>query len=524
MKKAKCKMQNGGDREQGMGNRPGRADAPCGIFQFSIRRRPFVPTAVIFAAAVLLAASVPVTAAARPPTDGWLGIYMAGQKMGYMHLSTEPAKYEGSDCYKVQSFLRTRLVLLGANVQQDVVTVVYTDERFVPRYETFEMASGGRKTLIEARFSEKEVKCKVITDSTESDKTVPIPPGATLVGDSMYALGAEKLEVGQKAKMHYFNPLTLSIDQLDVEVLRKEQIEVKAKTCDTFVVKNTTPMGDITSWQTEEGAIVKAVALMGLTMLMESAEDAVSGVDSGYAPPADFAVLTSVKANVDIPKPESVRKMTVKLSGKLEPQMGISDGRQKVKWLEPAGGNQVVEYRIESGKFDTKKSAKLPIQGEEYALYVKPAPYLESDAQEIKAKAAEIVGDEKSAYAAASKIRAWVAANMRPQADIGIARPAVDVLRKRVGVCRDYAILFAALARAAGIPTKIVAGLVYINGSFYYHAWAESYAGKWIAFDATLQRDFVDATHIKLTEGDATSMFEMARVFGNLKAEIVSFQ
>jgi hypothetical protein len=319
--------------------------------------------------------------------------------------------------------------------------------------------------------------------------------------------------------------MTLSIEPTAVEVLRREQIEVKGKTYDTFVVKNSMgSMGDSTTWQTEDGKIIKSVAIMGLTMLIESPEDAVAGIDSGYTPPADFALITSVKANIDIPEPRSVKRLIIKLSGNLEPRMGISDSRQTVRWLEPNNEDHVAEFTIDSGKFDPKKSARLPIQDKSLAVYLEPTPYLQSDAPEIKAKAAEIVGDEKSAYKAASKIRAWITANMKPQADIGIARPAVDVLKMKVGVCRDYAVLFGALARAAGIPTKIVAGIVYMNGHFYYHAWVESYVGEWVAFDATLKSDFVDATHIKLAEGDATNMFEMAPVFGTLKAEIIKFE
>jgi len=118
-------------------------------------------------------------------------------------------------------------------------------------------------------------------------------------------------------------------------------------------------------------------------------------------------------------------------------------------------------------------------------------------------------------------IRAWVNINMKSKADIGIMRSAVDVLHGKTGVCRDYAVLYAALARAAGIPTKMVSGLVYFEGRFYYHAWAESFVGEWVPFDATLTTDFVDATHIKLAEGEATSMFDMVKTMGALKAEVI---
>ena len=48
---------------------------------------------------------------------------------------------------------------------------------------------------------------------------------------------------------------------------------------------------------------------------------------------------------------------------------------------------------------------------------------------------------------------------------------ALETLRNRVGDCNEHAVLLAALARAAGIPAQVEAGLVYQKGRFYYHAW-----------------------------------------------------
>jgi len=107
---------------------------------------------------------------------------------------------------------------------------------------------------------------------------------------------------------------------------------------------------------------------------------------------------------------------------------------------------------------------------------------------------------------------------------VGLIRTSTDILRSKSGVCRDYAVLYAALARAAGIPTKIATGLMYFRDAFYYHAWAESFVGEWIPMDPTLSTDFVDATHIKLAEGDATAMFKAVKVVGTLKAEISEFK
>ena len=118
---------------------------------------------------------------------------------------------------------------------------------------------------------------------------------------------------------------------------------------------------------------------------------------------------------------------------------------------------------------------------------------------------------------------------MTPDASIGVPRSASDILNRRRGVCRDYATLFAALARSAGIPTRLCAGVVYadMNGTpaFFYHAWDECYVGSWVAidptlYDASLGINYVDATHIKFAQGEVTEMYDAVSVVGKLKISI----
>jgi len=80
--------------------------------------------------------------------------------------------------------------------------------------------------------------------------------------------------------------------------------------------------------------------------------------------------------------------------------------------------------------------------------------------------------------------------------------------------------------RALGIPTRLAGGLVYMEGmGFLYHAWAESYAEGWISVDPTFNQTGVDATHIKLVEGDSWStVLKVGNVVGRLKAKVIRFQ
>ena len=104
---------------------------------------------------------------------------------------------------------------------------------------------------------------------------------------------------------------------------------------------------------------------------------------------------------------------------------------------------------------------------------------------------------------------------------------AVDVLRERRAECQGHAYLFAALARAAGIPTRVVNGLVYSaeHGGFLYHTWNEAWiAGRgWRPVDATFGQPYADATHLKLIEGEQTGdLVPLVGLVGRLRVVSLS--
>ena len=98
---------------------------------------------------------------------------------------------------------------------------------------------------------------------------------------------------------------------------------------------------------------------------------------------------------------------------------------------------------------------------------------------EIVATARAIVGAERDATAAARALVAWVNAHLEqaPSVTVPSAR---EVLAARRGDCNEHAVLLTVLARAAGIPARLVAGAMYLDGAFYYHAWTELWLGAWI--------------------------------------------
>jgi transglutaminase-like putative cysteine protease len=118
----------------------------------------------------------------------------------------------------------------------------------------------------------------------------------------------------------------------------------------------------------------------------------------------------------------------------------------------------------------------------------------------------------------------WVSSEVKD--DLEESTSALEVLHRKKGECQAHTLLYTALARAKGIPTRLVGGLVYAEGmGFLYHAWAESYVDGWIATDPTFNQVGVDASHIKLVQGESwMSLLQIGNIIGKVKANVLDFQ
>jgi len=64
---------------------------------------------------------------------------------------------------------------------------------------------------------------------------------------------------------------------------------------------------------------------------------------------------------------------------------------------------------------------------------------------------------------------------------------------------------------------------VYVpDKGFLYHSWAESYLGYWLPVDPTYGQVPVDATHVKLAEGDsAADLAPLTGIIGAIKGRVL---
>jgi len=119
------------------------------------------------------------------------------------------------------------------------------------------------------------------------------------------------------------------------------------------------------------------------------------------------------------------------------------------------------------------------------AVWLRPEEEIQVDAPEIAEALGSIGADRGPLLARLQRIHAFTS-GLTPRPFKGTT-DALTALRLREASCNGKSRLFVALARAAGIPARLVGGLVLESGSKRTsHQWVEAYvAGHWVPFCPT---------------------------------------
>jgi len=201
--------------------------------------------------------------------------------------------------------------------------------------------------------------------------------------------------------------------------------------------------------------------------------------------------------NVDVPLPplRRIAEMTVQMTWRdIETDaFHLEDSRQRVQAIETADGltTATLVLQMARGGYDvTTRPARLddPV----LAPYLGESDFIEPFDHDIVRTARQIVGAETDARVAAEAICDWVARTVETKM-IAETLPGSEVLRRGVGKCSEFATLYASLARAAGIPTRIALGQrLFDSGAggpggaqWGGHMWNEVWLGEWVPVDAS---------------------------------------
>lgn len=175
---------------------------------------------------------------------------------------------------------------------------------------------------------------------------------------------------------------------------------------------------------------------------------------------------------------------------------GIADGRV---WLKLGPGFYKVNLFLNendqrSDNYLFAGSFTVTNRGSDELRYLAPGIGAESDNPEIIQLAAQITQEKPTTMAKVRAIHDWVAQNIAYDVEklnndtFTLRDGALLTLKRRMGVCQDYAYLTIALLRAQGIPARFAYGV----GNGEAHAWVEAQVeGRWVTMDPTWDAGYI---------------------------------
>ncbi|PYP20107.1 MAG: hypothetical protein DMD53_11910 [Gemmatimonadetes bacterium] len=348
------------------------------------------------------------------------------------------------------------------------------------------------------------------------------------------AFGAE-LKSGSRYTIRTFDPLLLAerdvavtiaaestlvvADSADYDSTAMAWVPVRFDTVRAFRIDQEANGVETSAWIDAQGRVVRAASPVGFTMERSPFEIAYENfrrrdtarVARASAEPraGDIVATTAIAARIRS-APADVGTLRVRLSGVSLAGLDLAGGAQRLR------GDTLEVHRQEV----PAAAYRLPAADTALRPYLLPEPLIQSGDARVRAQARQLAGRERDPALVAERLTHWVYGHVEKRLTVSVPS-AVQVLAARRGDCNEHTVLYVALARAAGLPARAAAGLVHLDGRFYYHAWPEVWLGNWVAVDPTLDQFPADATHLRFVVGGLARQVELVRMIGKLKLEVL---
>lgn len=427
--------------------------------------------------------------------EQWYSLTLMNTKIGYMHASLEETEYQGDPVIRNKFNMVMNFKALGTDVTLETTRVEYTGFDLMPRYFLSTSNESGLKQ-VEGRISDELAYIKITLNGETTESKVPVPPDTiSEIPGLQSVLSQKELKIGDKYNLHIFSFDLLKPVKTALEVTGQEILTDQSEEKEVFVFRQTMDItGGITakSWIDTDGVTYRTeVPLMGLSLVTTKTdrETALSGMEE-----VDVVLKTRIlpAGKRPTPKAEHLEVEVKLLTGNIS-EVIMSNARQKLEVETGRSGR----LSIQVPTVVAEDCPDLPIRDAE-AEFLRTSVYIQTAHSDIQAKAKEILNGEPNSWRAAEKLCQWVYESITDKRATGGFGSSLTVLESLSGDCTEHTILFIALARAAGIPSRICSGIVFSTDAFYYHFWPEVYVGRWVQMDPTFGQMVADANHIQL--------------------------
>ena len=445
------------------------------------------------------AAMTDLPAGAVRERDEWFAVQREGRQVGHAHRVT--ARRADGQVFSEDSVIA--VAMLG--VPQTLVTslVAETDEAFALQRFRFRLVTPAAVFSATGTSDGRQLAVAYGPEGHVQRVTLPLTEPIYLPSTLRPRVLAGDLVPGTTYTAPVFNPLTLRNEPLTVTIEGREDLEGPDGRVEAVRLSEEHQGLRARVWLAPDGAVLREEGSLGFTLVRQPREVALA--DRGTGAPVDLVATSLIPLVGHIDDPRRRDRLTLRVGGDAAGSIPDDPPRQRIA----AGVLRIARE---------EPPAPSPLAGAPggaLAAYVAPSPFIESDDAAIVAATRAVVGAERDATAAARRLVAWVHRNVEQEPSVTVPS-AREVLASRRGDCNELAVLLTALARAAGIPARMVAGAMYQNDAFYYHAWTELWLGRWVSADAVFDQMPADATHVKLLEGGPERHVALAGIVGRL--------
>ena len=444
-------------------------------------------------------------------SEEWLGIYLQGKRVGYSFSKIIPSDLG----FAIEEINEYTLRMLDEQRTLSAHLFAHTDSSYLLTDFTVELKTTGHVTKVEGIIKGLSLILTSYSQGVSTSQTIPLIEKLYLPVVVEEIIKKRKLKQNEEMTLTCFDPATQFSATMTAKVIGREKVEVKGKQITGLRIETSFLGMKTILWYDDDYELIKKFApdLMGLEMIPLSREDALATIESTEV--IDLLSFAAVKVTGVMPYPQKLSHLQLELSNISPENLDLSDDYQKVVQKMPL----ILEFILPN----LRELTSYVVPSYEQKRYLESSIYIQSDNPEIKAVADSITGKETDAIEIIAKLVSGVFYMLKKNPTASLPS-AIDVLKTREGDCNEHSILFTALARAKGIPTKLYAGLITFDGhAYYYHAWCAVWLGKWVPADPTFDQFPADLGHLKLIEGEISEWPRVNKVINRLEIKVLNY-
>jgi hypothetical protein len=460
------------------------------------------------------AAPVAYRVAELPFSQYWTGIVFNGDKIGFTHFAIHPVP---GSTRRFEVLSEASFVLRFLGIEKKIVLKardVVDDELALIEFG-YDYRIDGSTLLQSGKRVENDLHVSIVNADQAAVRTFAVP--AKVYPSSVIAL--YPVVHGLHPAGEYIYPVydgqTQTLGQVTQRVAGYEQSQFFDG--NAFKLETTLHGQSTTTWIDHQGRPVFELALRGVMISALEEEGRAKRYVALAALNKQEALIefSLVRPEAPLAEPRRAARMTVELEG-LDRPPPSGDG-QRCRSKER---RQVCEISSAGFSSDGMHTATA------HAKYLSPSITVQSRDPGIRATAQKAAPAGIPPIDRIARLIGWLDENIE-KAPLDVFS-ALDVFQQRKAECQGHAYLYTAMARALGIPTRVVNGLAYSEQlqGFLFHSWAESLVeGRWVAVDPTFGQTIADATHLKLLEGETLAdLLPLIDWVGKLKIRVLALE